>query len=314
MFLVRIVFMGTAEFAVPSLQALHKAGHEIICVVTQPDRPKGRGQKMGFSPVKEAACALNLPVFQPERIKAPDAVEYLKSLKADLFVVVAYGQILSRELLDLPPKGCINVHASLLPKYRGAAPIHWAIINGEKETGVTIMFMDEALDSGDIIEQRKVAIEPDYNVGILHDILAELGAQALADSLQKLDNKQLQVVPQDSSQATYAPQLKKEHELIKWEKTAPEVFNHIRGMNPWPGTYTIYDSKILKVLKAKMANFDKAFEPGTVLAVAPEGIYVQCGEGSVLLKELKPEGKKAMTAVAFCRGHGEIKPGFIFGK
>lgn len=311
---MRIVFMGTADYAVPSLKALIEAGHDVIEVVTQPDRPKGRGQQVRFSPVKEVALALNLPVFQPERIKELNSVEHLKSLQADLYVVVAYGQILSRQVLDLPEKGCINVHASLLPKYRGAAPIHWAIINGEKETGVTIMFMEEALDSGDIIEQRKVAIEDGYNVGILHDILADLGAQALVNTVNSLRNNQVKSVPQDSSQATYAPQLKKEHEIIRWDKTGREVINHIRGMNPWPGTHTTYDGKILKVLDAELASISKVSKPGTILHIDRKGIYVQCGEGAILLKLLKPQGKKAMTADAFCRGHSSIKPGLVLGE
>lgn len=314
MFLLRIVFMGTAEFAVPSLKMLVQAGHEIISVVTQPDRPKGRGQQVRFSPVKEAALALDLPVFQPLDIKEQESIDYLQSLEGELFVVVAYGQILSRKVLDIPEKGCINVHASLLPKYRGAAPIHWAIINGESETGVTIMFMEEALDSGDIIEQRKVKIEPHYNVGILHDILADLGAKALTSSLAELANNKVKPIPQDSSLATYAPQLKKEDEIIRWEKTSREVINHIRGMNPWPGTYTIYNGQTLKIIDAETVNSGRVSRPGTILKIDKKGIYVQCGEGSLLLKLLKPQGKREMTADAFCRGHKDIKPGLVLGE
>lgn len=309
---MRIVFMGTAEFAVPSLKMLVQAGHEIISVVTQPDRPKGRGQQIRFSPVKEAALALNLPVFQSLNIKEQESIDYLQGLEAELFVVVAYGQILSRKVLDLPKKGCINVHASLLPKYRGAAPIHWAIINGESETGVTIMYMEEALDSGDIIEQREVKIEPHYNVGILHDILADLGAKALISSLADLASNRIKPILQDDSLATYAPQLKKEDEIICWEKTNQEVVNHIRGMNPWPGTYTICNGQILKIIDAEIVNASQVSRPGTITKIDKKGIYVQCGEGSVLLKLVKPQGKREMTADAFCRGHNDVKPGLVF--
>lgn len=305
--------MGTAEFAVPSLKALVKDGQEIITVVTQPDRPRGRGQRIGFSPVKETALALNLPVFQPNNIKTKDSVEYLESLQADLFVVVAYGQLLSQELLKLPEKGCINVHASLLPKYRGAAPIHWAIINGETETGVTIMYMEQTLDSGPIIEQRAVKIESHHNVGMLHDILADLGAQALVDSIKSFENNKVKAVPQDDSKATYAPQLKKEDELIRWEKDATEIVNHVRGMNPWPGTYTTYNNKILKVLAVEAVISNSNLKPGTILKTDKKGILVQCGQGAVLLKTLKPQGKKEMAADAFCRGHKDVKPGLVFG-
>jgi len=215
-------------------------------------------------------------------------------------------------VLDLPKKGCINVHASLLPKYRGAAPIHWAIINGESETGVTIMYMEEALDSGDIIEQREVKIEPHYNVGILHDILADLGAKALISSLADLASNRIKPILQDDSLATYAPQLKKEDEIICWEKTNQEVVNHIRGMNPWPGTYTICNGQILKIIDAEIVNASQVSRPGTITKIDKKGIYVQCGEGSVLLKLVKPQGKREMTADAFCRGHNDVKPGLVF--
>jgi methionyl-tRNA formyltransferase len=312
-FFLRLVFLGTADYAVPSLKTIVQEGYKVLTVITQPDRPKGRGQKVKFSPIKKAALKLNLPIFQPENIKTSESVDYLKELKADLYVVVAYGQILSKEILDLPPMGCVNVHGSLLPKYRGAAPIHWAIINGEVETGVTTMYMVPDLDSGDIIEQSRLKIEPDYSVGILHDLLADLGAKTLLSTLRALAKGSVNPTPQDDSKATYAPQLKKKDEIIQWGKTSEQVVNHIRGMNPWPGAYTTYHGKILKVLEAKTENSTQSLAPGTILQVDKNGIIVQCGQGAIRLTLLKPQGKKEMAADAFSNGQSFIKPGFILG-
>ncbi|TLN04468.1 methionyl-tRNA formyltransferase, partial [bacterium] len=235
---MRIIFIGTPDFAVPCLEALVAAGHEIAGVVTQPDRPKGRGHKLTPPPVKVLAEARGLPVFQPERIKHPGFVARLKELAPEMIVVVAFGQLLSKEILTLPERGCVNVHASLLPRYRGAAPIHWAVINGEKETGVTIMYMDEGLDTGDMILWERVPIETGDTTGVVHDKLSAVGARLLVAAVAQIAAGTARRVPQDDTGSTYAPLLNKEVELIPWEKSACEVRNLIRGLNPWPGAFT----------------------------------------------------------------------------
>lgn len=304
--------MGTADFAVPSLRAL-AAEHEIVTVVTQPDRPKGRGQKVQFTPVKEAALELGLKVWQPLRIKEPQAVEHLKNLAPQAIVVVAYGQILSQDILEIPPLGCINVHASLLPAYRGAAPINWVLINGEKETGVTTMYMAPELDSGDIILQSKLSISPLETAGTLHDKLAQEGAQLIVETIKLLEEGKAPRQPQQEELATYAPLLTKEHEKIDWSHSSYQVANLIRGMNPWPGAYTTYQGKILKIMEATPLEEGENLAPGTVLKVdQKKGFQVQCGSGSVLVTAVKPQGRKAMAGADFIRGY-KFNKGMVLG-
>ncbi|MFZ5899581.1 MAG: methionyl-tRNA formyltransferase [Bacillota bacterium] len=302
---MRVVFMGTPEFAVVSLRTLVEAGVEVVSVVTQPDRPKGRGKKLCPPPVKEYAVAKGLPVLQPQSIKDSAFKELLAELSPHVIAVVAYGKILPKEILDIPPLGCINVHASLLPKYRGAAPIHWAIINGETETGVTTIFMDQGMDTGDMILQARIKIEPDDTAGSVHDRLAVLGGQLLLKTLRHLAEGTAFRIPQDHSRATYAPLLTKEDEIIDWRKTAQQIVNHIRGMNPWPGAQTTYRGQVLKLWRAEVADGEgRASEPGTILAADVfQGIIVQAGEGRVRLCGLQPAGRKPMDAGAFLRGY-----------
>lgn len=310
----RIVFMGTPDFAVPSLRAVVSAGYEIVGVITQPDRPKGRGQKLSPSAVKEEARAHNLAVHQPLKIRNEEFIEKMSELKPDLIIVVAFGQILPKRILDLPPYGCINVHASLLPKYRGAAPIHRAIINGEKETGVTTMFMDVGLDTGDMLLSEKVEVPLEMNCGELHDILAQKGAELLLQTIEKLFANKIQPIKQDDAAASYAAILKREDELIDWNKPALAVNNRIRGLAPWPGGYTNYEDKPLKIRAAKLWHTKNISEkPGTVIEIVKGGGFVvQTGEGgSILVTKVQPFGKKIMPSDSFINGY-DLKKGYVF--
>lgn len=310
---MRIVFMGTPEFAVPSLNALYDSGHEIIAVITQPDRPRGRGQKLGFSPVKEAALALGLNIYQPHKVREQGFVEMLKDLSPELIVVVAFGQILPEDILKIPPYGCINVHASLLPAYRGPAPIHWAIMNGEKVTGITTMLMDTGLDTGDMLLKEEVAISPDMTTGELHDLLAQVGARLLVKTVELWEKKEITPVSQKGMAFSYAPLLKKEHELIHWGKSAETVVNQIRGLEPWPGAYTMYNKGVLKIRGAKIyQQTEQKAQPGTVLhIVKDQGFVVQAGMGSVLVTKVQPFGKQTMGAASFCHGY-HLEVGYVF--
>ncbi|HHT62794.1 MAG: methionyl-tRNA formyltransferase [Bacillota bacterium] len=303
---MRVVFMGSPDFALPCLEQLLQSPYEVVGVVTQPDRPKGRGKKLQFTPVKERALSKGIPVFQPENVNHPDSVEKLRSLAPDVLVVVAFGQILKKELLALPPLGCINVHASLLPKYRGAAPIHWAIINGETETGVTTMFMDEGMDTGDMILKKTIPIGAEDTTGMIHDRLADTGGKLLRETLDLLQHHQAPRKAQDHRLATYAPLLTREHERIDWTKNCREVYNLVRGMNPWPGAYTTFENKIVKIWETKIIAEEsegRKERPGTVLeAVHGKGIKVKCGQGSLWITVLQPQGKQAMAGDAWARG------------
>ena len=310
---MRIVFMGTPEFAVPSLKALNASGHEIIAVITQPDRPRGRGQKLSFSPVKEAALALGLKIFQPHKIREQGFIEILKDLSPELIVVVAFGQILPESILKIPPYGCINVHASLLPAYRGPAPIHWAIMNGEKVTGITTMLMDTGLDTGDMLLKEEVAISPDMTTGELHDLLAQVGAGLLVKTVELWRKKEITPVSQKGMAFSYAPLLKKEHELIHWGKSAETVVNQIRGLEPWPGAYTMYNGGVLKIRGAKIYHqTEQKAQSGTVLQIVKDdGFVVQAGKGSVLVTKVQPFGKQTMGAASFCHGY-HLEVGYVF--
>lgn len=303
---MRIVFMGTPDFAVGSLQALCESGkHEILAVVTQPDRPKGRGNKLLQTPVKEYALAQGLTVYQPQKVKTPEFVELLHELQPELIVVAAFGQFLSKEILELPKYGCINVHASLLPKYRGAAPIQYAIIKGEKESGVTIMQMDIGMDTGAMLDKVVVPIAENTTMGELHDALREQGAALLLEVIDKIAAGTAVAEPQDNEQATYATLLDRSMEHIDWSKTAQEVHNLIRGFNPAPSTFTkLPNGKSLKIWGSKMTDKSSAAAAGTVIETAKHSFFVACGEGVLEITEVQPESKKRMPAQVFLNGRG----------
>lgn len=303
---MRIVFMGTPDFAVGSLQALCESGkHEILAVVTQPDRPKGRGNKLLQTPVKEYALEQGLTVYQPQKVKTPEFVELLHELQPELIVVAAFGQFLSKEILELPKYGCINVHASLLPKYRGAAPIQYAIIKGEKESGVTIMQMDIGMDTGAMLDKVVVPIEENTTMGELHDALREHGAALLLQVIDKIAAGTAAAEPQDDAQATYATLLDRSMEHIDWSKTAQEVHNLIRGFNPAPSTFTkLPNGKSLKIWGSKMTDKSSAAAAGTVIATGKHSFFVACGEGVLEITEVQPESKKRMPAQVFLNGRG----------
>lgn len=302
-----IVFMGTPDFAVPSLIKLIEHGYTIKGVVTQPDRPVGRKRILQPSPVKEVALRYDLPLFQPERVKTPEAIQTIAAWAPDLIVTAAFGQILPPELLRLPSHGAINVHASLLPKYRGGAPVQRAIMNGEKETGVTIMYMAEKLDSGDILSQVKLAIEETDDTGSLMKKLSEAGADLLIATLEKLKEGKLKSKPQREEEATYAPLIRREDEAIQWDKPAETIYNQIRALSPHPGAYTTYKEQTIKVWRSALTEERMVSEQGgTICRLSPEGIGVVCGDGRVLLlTEIQPSGKKRMPVAAFLRGGGQ---------
>jgi methionyl-tRNA formyltransferase len=303
--------MGTPEFACPTLQTLIDRGGQVIAVVTQPDRPKGRGQQVLPPPVKALAEKHGIPVYQPLKVREPAFIEQLREMAPDLIVVVAFGQILPKALLEIPRHGCINVHASLLPRYRGAAPINWCIINGETETGVTTMMMDVGLDTGDMLVRKAIPIDVDDDARTLHDKLSVLGAETLAETLDLLANGNLVQEKQNDSLTCYAPMLKKEDGLISWDADASTIRNRIRGMNPWPGTYSMLDGKMLKVFRAKEGAGNGA--PGTVLKAGRDGVEVACGTGSIVINELQLEGKKRLPAAEFLAGC-RLEPGTVLGR
>lgn len=310
---MRIVFMGSPDFAVPCLDELLESSHEVAAVVTQPDRPKGRGGRVTSTPVKERAVEKNIPVYQPEKVNTPEFIQKVREIAPDLVVVVAFGQILKPDLLNIPPFGCVNVHASVLPKYRGSAPIHWCMINGEKETGVTTMYMDPGMDTGDMILTQKVCIEETDTMGTLHDKLSFAGAELLGETVGQIAQGNAPRIRQNHQEASYAPLLKREHEMINWGKTAREVCNLVRGMNPWPGAYTTFNGSVLKVWEASPAETSGSGVLGTVVqAVNDQGLRVQCREGSVWLKYVQLEGSRRMPADAFARGH-RLEPGAVLG-
>ena len=308
--------MGTPDFAIPSLMALMEGPDDVVAVITQPDRPKGRRGDLSPPPVKLLAQQNNIQVYQPEKVKDKGFLPQLKALNPDVIVVVAYGQILSREILDIAPRWCINIHASLLPKYRGSAPINWALINGEKVTGVTSMIVSAALDSGPILLKKEVPIGADDDVKILHGKLSTAGGELLSETMNGIRKGDLTPVPQNESEATYFPMLEKSDGLIDWHKKAEEIRNRIRGLNPWPGTYTYMqegaEEKImLKVFKAEVVGGPPYF-PGTVVEASDKGIVIATGEGYLSLKELQLEGKRRMGVAEFIRGY-KIEKGMVLG-
>ncbi len=306
----RVVFFGTPEFAVPSLQALHRAGYEIALVVSQPDKPAGRGQKLAATPVKAAAGCLHLPVFQPPSLRSPEVVAHLAQFGADLFVVAAYGKIFPRSVLELPQRGCVNVHASLLPRYRGAAPIQWAILNGDSETGVSIMLMTEEMDAGPVLLQRRVSIGAEETYGELQQRLAVLGASALLEALSGWLAGSLQPQEQDPSLVTFAPLIRKEHGRIWWTSPAEFICRQVRALNPWPGAFFFWRDRLIKVHRARVSEEERpGLPPGTVIT-ARERLVVQTGAGATELLELQMEGRRRLPAKDFLAGQG-LRPGEV---
>ena len=306
---MRVIFMGTPDFAVPTLEALIEK-HEVLAVVTQPDKPKGRGKKMVFPVVKEKALEHNITVYQPQKVKTPEFVEVLKEYQPDIMVVVAFGQILSEEILNIPKYGCINVHGSILPQYRGAAPIQWSIINGEEFGGVTTMYMAKGLDSGDMILKAKEKIKPDDTYGSLYDRLSVIGADLLIKTLDLIENGEVKRIPQNDDEATFAPMIKPELEHINWNGKNTDIVNLIKGLNPQPVAYTMLNDEKLKIWFAETIDGDYNGEPGTIVDVRKRDFVVMTAKGAVAVKEVQAQGGKRMSADAYMRGHA-IEKGAI---
>ena len=303
--------MGTPDFSVGTLEALVEAGHEVCLVVTQPDKPKGRGKEMQYTPVKEAALKYGIEVYQPRRIREDECVEKLRQYNADIMVVIAFGQIIPKEILEMVPYGCVNVHASLLPKYRGAAPIQWSIIDGEAVTGVTTMQMDEGLDTGDMLLKTEVPITAEETGESLHDKLAKAGAALCVETLAKLQEGSIVPEKQGESPTAYAKMLDKKLGNIDWTKSAVEIERLVRGLNSWPSAYTYWNKKVVKIWKASVTDENSNEQVGTVVKVEKDGFYVQTGNGLLKVLELQIPGKKRMDAGAFLRGY-TIEPGEVF--
>ncbi|MDC8450032.1 MAG: methionyl-tRNA formyltransferase [Nitrospira sp.] len=300
---MRIVFMGTPEFAVPSLEAIFRSDNQVVGVVTQPDRPKGRGQQLVSPPVKLVAERTGIPILQPLKIRTPEFLQALSAWQPDLIVVTAFGRILHAPILQLPPRGCVNVHGSLLPKYRGAAPVQWAVINGETETGITTMLMDEGMDTGPMLLQEKLEIFPDDTAGTLASRLAELGGRLLLDTLMQLKAGTLTPKKQDDGQATLAPILKKEDGLIDWTLPATALVNRVRGLSPWPGAFTFFGEERWNIWKAVSNVAAATDKPGTIVAVNKQTIMVSTGDGLLGIREIQTANSKRMSADQFLAGH-----------
>ncbi|HEY2420477.1 MAG TPA: methionyl-tRNA formyltransferase [Neobacillus sp.] len=303
--MTKIVFMGTPDFSVPVLRQIIDDGFEVIGVVTQPDRPVGRKRVLTPPPVKVEALKHGIPVFQPEKIRQQEELVKILALKPDLIITAAFGQILPKEILELPKHGCINVHASLLPELRGGAPIHYAIIEGKKKTGVTIMYMVEKLDAGDILTKVEVPISEDDNVGTLHVKLSQAGATLLSETLPPLLEGKLTSIPQNNTEATFAANIKREQEKIDWNKTGEEIYNHIRGLNPWPVAFTTLDDQVVKIWRAEKISGLTGKDPGTILKIEADGFIVCTGNDTAIkIIELQPSGKTKMMSDEFLRGAG----------
>ncbi len=300
---MRVIFMGTPDFAVETLRKLIEV-HEVVGVFTQPDKPKGRGKKLTPPPVKEVAEGYSIPVFQPVKVREPEWVEKIHSLNPDVIVVVAYGQILSQSILDIPRYGCINVHASLLPKYRGAAPINWAIVHGETESGVTTMQMDAGLDTGDMLLKESVEITGDMTAQLLHDRLSAVGAGLLIETLRLAEKNALEPEKQNNDQSSYAPMMSKKVSLIDWTESARQISNKVRGFNPWPVAYTTYMDQTLKIYKSHFRDGNESGkDPGTVVEIAKDSFSVATGEGVLVVEEIQWGSGKRMPVAAFLLGH-----------
>ena len=308
---MRVIFMGTPDFAVGTLEAIIEAGHEVVLVVTQPDKPKGRSGALQFPPVKECAIAHGIEVFQPTKIRLEENVEYLRKYEADIMVVAAFGQLLPKSILDMPKYGCINVHASLLPKYRGAAPIQWSILNGDAVTGVTIMQMDVGMDTGDMIAKREVEIRADHTGGSLFDELAKVGAQLCVDTMTDIENGTAVRTPQNHEEATHVSMIHKELGCIDWNKSAAEIERYVRGLNPWPSAYTKLDGKTFKIWKTTVLAENSDAKPGHIAKADKGCLLVQTGEGQLSLTEVQLEGKKRMEIDAFLRGYNVEKDALL---
>jgi methionyl-tRNA formyltransferase len=308
---MRIVFMGTPDFSVPALKAIVEAGHDVVAVVTQPDKPKGRGKEVQMPPVKEQALEYNIPVYQPVKARAPEFVKFLSDLAPDAMVVAAFGQLLPRSILDIPQYGCINIHASLLPKYRGASPIQYAVINGEKESGITTMVMAEALDTGDMLDQAKVTLDSKETGGSLHEKLSQIGGALILKTLNKLEDKTAVRIPQDESKFTYVGMIKKTMGDIDWFMEAEAIERLIRGLNPWPSAYTDWNGKVIKIWEADVVDKEYAGNCGEVVEAGKDCLVVKTGKGGLSIKELQMQGKKRMDISAFLRGY-QIAEGTVF--
>lgn len=309
---MKIVFMGTPDFAVPCLAEVIQRGHQVLMVVTQPDRPKGRGKKLTAPPVKELALRYNLPIIQPKKVRDPQIVEQLRVLKPDCIVVVAFGQILPKSILEIPPLGCINVHASLLPKYRGAAPINWAIINGEEISGVTTMYMDQGLDTGDMILKKQLMIG-EMTAGELYDQMAVLGADLLGETLSLIEKGKARRIPQIDSESSYAPIMDKNLGKIDWNKSAVDIYNLIRGVNPWPTAYTTYKGENFKIWESRIVDQDCNGKPGQIIKANKDGLLVCTGDKLLNIQVVQFQNSKRMTVDEYLRGHA-IEENNILGE
>lgn len=311
---MRVIFMGTPDFAVPTLQALIDAGHDVAAVYTQPDKAKGRGKSVQFTPVKLKAMAYSIPVYQPSRVRAPEVIEEIRALRPEVIVVVAFGQILPKDLLDIPPYGCINVHASLLPKYRGAAPIQWAVIDGEKVSGVTTMYMDVGLDTGDMIMAEEIRLDEKETGGSLHDKLSAAGARLLIKTLKALADGNAARIPQDETQTgAYAKMLSKDMGRIDFAEPAEKIERLIRGLNPWPSAYTKLEGKTCKLWEADVIEKNYEGENGEIVEITKDSFIVKTGSGALAVRELQLEGKKRMRTDAFLRGF-TLSEGVVLGQ
>lgn len=309
---MKIVFMGTPEFAVPCLQKIIDEGYEVLAVVTQPDKPKGRGKKLAMPPVKELALKYNIDVYQPVKAREESFVEKLKEINPELIVVVAFGQILPKSILDIPKFGCVNVHASLLPKYRGAAPLNWVIINGEEKTGVTTMYMDVGLDTGDMILKSEIPLDDEITAGELHDKMMVQGAEVLKDTIDLISKGEAPREKQNDEETCYSPIMDKSLGNIDWSKSATDIHNLIRGVNPWPSAYTTYDKQTMKIWKTKVLDKLSEKTPGTILSVDKNGIEVSTGDKVLQISEIQMSGKKRMIVSEYIKGN-DISTGIVLG-
>lgn len=309
---MKIVFMGTPEFAVPCLQKIIDEGHAVVAVVTQPDKPKGRGKKLAMPPVKELALKYDIPVYQPLKAREESFVDTLKEMNPELIVVVAFGQILPKSILDIPKYGCVNVHASLLPRYRGAAPLNWVIINGEEKTGVTTMYMDEGLDTGDMILKSEIPLDDEITAGELHDKMMIDGAKVLKETIDLIEKGEAPREKQSNEDTCYSPIMNKSLGNIDWKKSAIDIHNLVRGINPWPSAYTTYEGQTMKIWKTKVIDKNSDKDPGTIISVDKEGINVSTSEGILQIKEIQMAGKKRMEVPEYIKGNN-INTDIILG-